>query len=272
MAFFRKSKKDKKKKQDGSSKPETSGRKIEVAAEKSAKKRKRSDPQESSPQRVGVVSSILTTSASIDSEDPLRFGSVVERRLGRGSEGERKKPLSADTQESPSSDGLTRPEPLRAIEGVLDEEAESPKLEVDLMAHIGHATTITGNIVAEEDLEIQGTIEGAVRLANHRLTVGSDGIVRAAVEAHTVLVIGKITGDVVATELVEIKAGGVIGGDVKAPRIIMNDGAIVVGGLDMSAALPSSGTDLSSEPLKPERPKLMRVELPDESTSEMDKL
>ena len=133
------------------------------------------------------------------------------------------------------------------------------------MAHIGTATTIVGNIVAEEDLEIQGTIDGSVRLVGHRLVVGSEGIVNATVEARTIQVIGKIMGNVIATESVEIKAGGVIGGDVKSPRIIMADGAIVVGALDMSAALPSSFGSTDPGPLTPERPRLIKVELSDDS-------
>jgi hypothetical protein len=105
------------------------------------------------------------------------------------------------------------------------------------MAHIGTATTIVGNIVAKEDLEIQGTIDGSVRLVGHRLVVGSEGIVNATVEARTIQVIGKI----------------------------MADGAIVVGALDMSAALPSSFGSTDPSPLTPERPKLIKVELSDES-------
>ena len=130
------------------------------------------------------------------------------------------------------------------------------------MAHIGRATTITGNIVAEEDLEIQGTIEGGVRLVDHQLTVGNDGDVKANVEANVVMVYGRITGNVVATEVVEVEKGGIVGGDIKAPRIIMHDGAIVVGGLDMSAALPKGSASLEAignDPLE-EAPQLKSVE------------
>jgi cytoskeletal protein CcmA (bactofilin family) len=156
------------------------------------------------------------------------------------------------------------------------------------MTLIGHATTITGNIVAEEDLEIQGTIEGSVRLAKHRVVVGSDGIVKATVEADSVLVIGKITGNVVATELVEVNAGGVIEGDVKAPRVIMKDGAIVIGALDMSAGSPSgvsvststaastaasaSTSTSDSQWLPPVRARLMKVELPEDPLAKKDSI
>ncbi len=159
------------------------------------------------------------------------------------------------------------------------EEPVEPALEVNPMAHIGSATTITGNIVAEEDLEIHGTIEGSVRLANHQVTIGTDGHVKASIDAQSVLVLGKVTGDVVAGDLVEVKPGGVVGGDVKAPRVIMHDGAVIVGGLDMSSALPSSSTTTpaatsktSESPAlageKPSRPRLKKVEASDEPATE----
>lgn len=264
MAFFRRNKVKKKSKPAPPSELKKTGPQQGAAIESADSRPGRDDPHETSPQRVGIVSGILSTSA--ESDGLSQYGNVVESRFGPDPLRtlEPKKQVAGDGDGNSFRDGFVEHEGLRPV---VDEAAESPKLEVDPMAHIGHATTITGHIVAEEDLEIQGTIEGSVRLANHRLIVGSDGLVKATVEAHTVLVIGKISGNVVATELVEIKAGGVIGGDVKAPRVIMNDGAIVVGALDMSAALPSSARGTAAEPPAPARPRLMRVELPTDDPS-----
>jgi cytoskeletal protein CcmA (bactofilin family) len=273
MAFFRRNKNTENDDTVESSQAEKPKPELRLADRLTDPNPHRDGHQESSPQRVGIVSGVLSTSA--ESEGLSQFGAVVERRFGPGPERDSLPPrhVAADSALNPCRDAIDAREAPRAVETDLDEDAESPNLEVDPMGLIGHATTITGDIVAKEDLEIQGTIDGSVRLVDHRLTIGSDGIVNASVEAHTVLVIGKITGDVIATELVEIKAGGVIGGDVKAPRVIMNDGAIVIGGLDMSAALPLGESPLVSESLSasesptPERPRLMRVELPDGPTS-----
>ena len=142
------------------------------------------------------------------------------------------------------------------------------------MGLIGRSTRITGQIEADEDLEIQGRVEGRIHLATHQVTVGRDGVVQADVEAHTVIVIGRVTGNVLAEEVVEVKSGGFIGGDVKAPRVIMADGAIVVGGLDMSAAISDTDTDtdtgaktdslpdarVAGPAKQPERPTLKSVE------------
>jgi cytoskeletal protein CcmA (bactofilin family) len=306
MAIFRR-KKNQSRNQDKGEKAESyrfekSNAEDGQAHQPTAPKPRRDDPLETSPQRVGIVSGVLSTPA--DSDDLSQFGAVVERRFGPGSERDSAGRGQVTTNRVEGSryqaigahDSLSRG---RVVESPLDEDAtdeilESPKLEVDPMALIGHATTITGNIVAEEDLEIHGTIEGSVRLDDHRVVVGSDGIVNATVEAHSILVIGKITGNVVATELVEVNAGGMIEGDVKAPRVIMNDGAIVIGSLDMSAALPSGvGASASapvsdpapapppapdsapvsasnSESLPPVRPRLMKVELSDDPLSEKE--
>ena len=127
--------------------------------------------------------------------------------------------------------------------------------------------------MAEEDLEIQGTIEGSVRLANHQVTIGAEGHVKASVDAEIVMVYGKITGDVVASDLVEVEKGGIVGGDIKAPRVIMHDGAIVVGGLDMSASLPNGGgayEPATATPEEPPRPHLMPVANEESETSPGD--
>ncbi len=262
-------------------------------------KARRDDPQENSPQRVGIVSGVLSTSA--DSDDLSQFGAIVERRFGPNSERDSNSSGQVITNRVKDSSyeaigahdnlsrGLVADSPFDDDADDADDEIlEFPKLEVDPMTLIGHATTITGNIVAEEDLEIQGTIEGSVRLAKHRVVVGSDGIVKATVEADSVLVIGKITGNVVATELVEVNAGGVIEGDVKAPRVIMKDGAIVIGALDMSAGSPSgvsvststaastaasaSTSTSDSQWLPPVRARLMKVELPEDPLAKKDSI
>ena len=102
---------------------------------------------------------------------------------------------------SPADLSSGRFDHLRAVEPLFLDHPATPELDVDPMAHLGRATTIAGEIVAEEDLEIQGTIEGSVRLTNHQVTAGNEGHVKASVAANTVIVCGKITGNVVSSDL-----------------------------------------------------------------------
>jgi cytoskeletal protein CcmA (bactofilin family) len=232
---------------------------VKVGDEGGKKSAKDRALEQDAAQNVGIVSGVL--SSPRDSEEETLFGNVVERRFGPGA--------AAASESSP---------PPLEIDDETDSGArasgafESPTLEVDAMGLIGRSTRITGQIEADEDLEIQGRVEGRIHLATHQVTVGRDGVVQADVEAHTVIVIGRVTGNVLAEEVVEVKSGGFIGGDVTAPRVIMADGAIVVGGLDMSAAISDADTDTGAKtdslpdarvagPAKqPERPTLKSVE------------
>jgi len=248
MGLFRRSKKKRSKRA-----PPMEGESLEdgVEADDSA-----STTDDDAP-RVGIVSEVLSPPPDADQAGP--FGDVVDRRFGPdGSGGTTNGRAQRTAVEIVITDKLPpRRNSQRRVDGLLDDRvggSDSLNLEIDAVALIGNGTTITGKIVSEEDLEIQGTVEGSIHLENHRVTVGTDGIVNATVEAMSVEVVGKITGDVIATELVEIHPGGVITGDVKAPRVIMNDGGIVIGGLDMSSGLASIETG------SPDRPKLIKVE------------
>ncbi len=215
MAFWKRGKKGKKGKKRGKRRSREDG---------SGQSPTDANSDETANRRIGVVSSVPSPPEGTPTDSPFR--DVVERRFG------------------PS--GPSQPDHLRAVEALFPDHPATPELEVAPMAHIGRTTTITGDIVAEENVEIQGTIEGSVRLTNHQLTVGNEGHVKASVDADVVVVYGKVTGDVVASDLVEVEKGGIVGGDIKASRIIMHDGAIVVGGLDMSASLPNSTGSLST--------------------------
>jgi len=231
---------------------------------------------ETSPQKVGVVSGVLSTTAETGESGSSLFGDVVSRRFGPNDDDGAARGLppryeaesmNEDTpNEDGTADGTSDPrgrDHLRAVAPLFPDHPATPDLEVDPMAHIGRATTITGNIVADEDLEIQGVVEGSVRLANHQVTIGAEGHVKASVDAEMVMVYGRITGDVVASDVVEIEKGGIVGGDIRAPRIVMHDGAIVVGSLDMSAALPNGGSNFEAP--EPPRPHLASVTPADEA-------
>jgi cytoskeletal protein CcmA (bactofilin family) len=190
--------------------------------------------------RVGVVSSVLA--APGDGDGPSLFDQVVERRFGPdGGTHPERRASGAWADAAPVDVDATSVDEDET--DLLDDAAEPPPLEIDAMAHIGTATTIVGHLAAEEDLEIQGRIEGSVRVARHRLRIGRDAAIEASVEARIVEVEGQVVGDVVAEELVEIRSGGVVRGDVRSPRMIIDDGGILVGGLDMSAALPAGTSE-----------------------------
>ena len=97
---------------------------------------------------------------------------------------------------------------------------------------IGGTIVIDGEISGEEDLVIRGTVKGRIVLREN-LYVEETGVVEADIETQNVTVSGQVTGNVQAAERVEISAGGRMVGDLKAPRILIADGAAFKGNVDM---------------------------------------
>lgn len=100
-------------------------------------------------------------------------------------------------------------------------------------SRVGTATKFEGELVADEDVEIEGLVEGRVCARRSRVTVGREGFVKSKIEARAVRISGTVRGSVTAEDWVEIKPGAFVRGDVRAPRVILHDGAIVAGRLDM---------------------------------------
>ncbi len=101
------------------------------------------------------------------------------------------------------------------------------------MANIGKSISIKGDLTGEEDVLVEGTVEGKIDLPQNELTIGANGKVQADVHAKTVMVIGRVAGNVSAGEKVEIQTSGVVEGDVRAPRLIVQEGAVVNGSISM---------------------------------------
>src|SRR5262245_15693628 len=100
-------------------------------------------------------------------------------------------------------------------------------------ASIGKSVTIKGQIFSREDLVVDGEIEGAIELNDHRLTVGPNGRVRAGIKAREIVVLGSIDGNVEALDKIDIRKDAKLVGDIKTARIIIEDGAYFKGSIDI---------------------------------------
>jgi len=114
------------------------------------------------------------------------------------------------------------------------------------VAHIGKSIVFKGELTGDEDLEIDGQVEGNIQLPSHTLTIGAHGKVKAEILAKCVQVVGRVAGNIQATERVEVQASGIVEGDIRAPRLLVQEGAVVNGAIDMSkregaAATPRPG-------------------------------
>jgi cytoskeletal protein CcmA (bactofilin family) len=100
-------------------------------------------------------------------------------------------------------------------------------------ASIGKGLLVKGDISGTESLFIDGKIEGNINLPGNRVTVGKNGQVAASIVAREVVILGKVRGNVSATDRVDIRAEGALNGDVTAARISIEDGAFFKGGIDI---------------------------------------
>ena len=99
--------------------------------------------------------------------------------------------------------------------------------------NIGKSVVIKGELSGSEDLTIEGQVEGKIELRQNILTIGPNARIKAQVFAKGVVILGEITGNVTATEKVDIRDGGSVDGDIVSPRVAIAEGAHFRGSIDM---------------------------------------
>jgi len=128
-----------------------------------------------------------------------------------------------------------RPEPTRMGAGTSER------------ATIGRSITIHGDVSGDEDLLIQGRVDGSVDLKQQSVTVGQDGRVKANITGRVVIVEGEVEGDLKAEEQVILRSTATVQGDITASRVVLEDGASFRGGVDMGD--PSEKSKRTADPL-----------------------
>ncbi len=101
---------------------------------------------------------------------------------------------------------------------------------------IGPSIVIKGEVSGEEDLLIQGRVEGKINLNGNQVSVGESGEVYADIQAKVIQINGKVTGDIIGKEKVIISKSGNVHGNIVAPRVTLEDGAMFKGSIDMDPA------------------------------------
>ena len=131
------------------------------------------------------------------------------------------------------------PEPARPMPVQPSLETARPAAStssVGEQASISKGLSIKGEITGTESLFIDGKVEGSINIPGNRVTVGKNGVVNASISAREIVVLGKLKGNVNATDRVDIRAEGALTGDVAAARISIEDGAFFKGGIDIRKA------------------------------------
>jgi cytoskeletal protein CcmA (bactofilin family) len=101
-------------------------------------------------------------------------------------------------------------------------------------AVLGKNVTVKGQIFSREDLTVDGEVEGTIECHEHRLTIGPNARVQAALKAREVVIYGSIQGNVEAADKIDIKKEAKLVGDIKTTRIMIEDGAYFKGSIDIT--------------------------------------
>jgi cytoskeletal protein CcmA (bactofilin family) len=130
------------------------------------------------------------------------------------------------TMSTPSAPAMTAHEPAVAPRPVAATTTAD-------QATIGKSLVIKGEVTGSESLYIDGRVEGSINLAGNRVTIGRNGVVAANINAREIVVLGKVRGNLTASDRVDIRSDGSLTGDVVAARISIEDGAYFKGGIDI---------------------------------------
>ena len=139
---------------------------------------------------------------------------------------------------APSSTPTPSPEPQRSFTPPAPEPQSTPRpaspaINTQEQATLGKSLVIKGEVTGSESLYIDGRVEGSINLPGNRVTVGRNGVVSANISAREIVVLGKVRGNITASDRVDIRGEGSLTGDVVAQRISIEDGAYFKGGIDI---------------------------------------
>jgi cytoskeletal protein CcmA (bactofilin family) len=125
-----------------------------------------------------------------------------------------------------------QPQPPTPVAASNPHPSTTQKVESDIV-NIGKSVVIKGELNGSEDLTIEGQVEGTIQLREHVLTIGPNGRIKAQVFAKSVIVLGQVSGNVTASEKVDIRDNGSVDGDIVSPRVAIAEGAHFRGSVDM---------------------------------------
>ncbi|MGQ9633464.1 MAG: bactofilin family protein [Bryobacteraceae bacterium] len=149
-----------------------------------------------------------------------------------------------EEENAPRPDTQPRPAEL-AREGIPMQTHPARPAET-VAARIGKSVVVKGQIFSREDLYLDGEMEGTLELPEHRVTVGTNGKLRASIKAREVVIAGNVQGNIEASEKIEIRKDARLVGDIRTTRIVIEDGAYFKGSIDIQR--PETGRAPAAKP------------------------
>src|SRR5712671_3740844 len=161
--------------------------------------------------------------------------------------------------ETPQPTTAKAPEPPAAVAKPVSAKTEVTAMSTDAMrpmsttqsgttARLGASLHVKGEISGNEDLHIDGSVEGLVQLEDRKLTVGASAKLTADVVAREVVVYGSVKGNLRARDRIEIKKDGSVVGDLTTSRIMIEDGAYFKGAIEIDRKGEVTSTSSQEKP------------------------
>jgi cytoskeletal protein CcmA (bactofilin family) len=135
-------------------------------------------------------------------------------------------------KKSESEDSRTQPAPEPHVSS--PPAARAPAARVREHATIGSTISIMGDLSGEEDLLIEGKLEGKIECRSHSITIGKGGRIKGDIYGKIITVEGNVEGNLYGDEQLSVKQSGTVRGNIIAPRVALEDGANFKGSIDMS--------------------------------------
>ena len=152
-----------------------------------------------------------------------------------------KQQQQAEAPAAPPVQGSASPASVVAFGGSSTARPSSPSTRNS--ARLGAGLQIKGHITGNEDLQIDGKVDGPISLRGHQLTVGSTAQLNSEIHASEVVVYGKVVGNLHARQRVDVKTDGSIIGDISTARISIEDGAHFKGRIEIDPTKAQAAAD-----------------------------
>ncbi len=127
-------------------------------------------------------------------------------------------------------------------------EGSSRAVPGERVARLGPSLVVKGTLVGEEDLLVEGRLDGEISLRQNRVTIGEGGRVKADVYSKSICVEGEVNGNLFGEDEVVIRRSGKVRGNVTAPRVTLENGAKFKGSIDMQPGSEKKGSEVKKTP------------------------
>lgn len=182
-----------------------------------------------------------------------RNDATIAVLLGDAPDGER--PVQNNVQALPPVSSLSVVEALassRPLDPLEEESLPEPPPATPMRSVLGRTLRFRGDLHADEDFVLQGSIEGAIHHSAH-LGIGVEGVVKGDSRARSIVVEGTVHGDLYALESISLRSTALVTGNLFAPRVAIADGATFNGRIDMATAAKAARAVLDRQELNRER-------------------